>query len=63
MKQLGGPGGIDGALHDANADALILPSVCSSDVPGLVGYPVICVPLGYLPEGTAEKRDPRGDLV
>ncbi|KAK3369412.1 amidase signature domain-containing protein [Lasiosphaeria ovina] len=63
MKYLGGPGGIDGALDAAGADALIFPSVCSSDVPGLVGYPVICVPLGFLPEGTVEKRNPRGNLV
>ncbi|KAK3944347.1 amidase [Diplogelasinospora grovesii] len=63
MRYLGGPGGIDGALDAAGADALIFPSVCSSDVPGLVGYPVICVPLGFMPEGTAEKRNPRGNLV
>ncbi|KAK0748488.1 amidase signature domain-containing protein [Apiosordaria backusii] len=63
MKQLGGPGGIDGVLDAADADAIVFPSVCSSDVPGLVGYPVICVPLGFLPEGTLEKRNPRGSLV
>lgn len=64
MRRLGGgPGGIDGALEAADADALIFPSVCSSDVPGLVGYPVVCVPLGFLPEGTAEKRNALGNLV
>ncbi|KAK0702721.1 amidase signature domain-containing protein [Lasiosphaeris hirsuta] len=63
MKYLGGPGRIDGALDAAGADALIFLSVCSSDIPGLVGYPVICVPLGFLPEGTVEKRNPRGNLV
>jgi len=63
MRYLGGPGGIDGALDAADADALIFPSVCSSDVPGLVGYPVVCVPLGFMPEGTAIKKNPRGNLV
>jgi amidase len=63
VKYLGGLGGIDGSLDAANADALIFPSVCSSDVPGLVGYPVIRVPLGFVPEGIAEQRNPRGNLV
>lgn len=63
MKYLGGPGGIDGVLDHANADAIIYPSICSSDVPGLVGYPVICVPLGFMPKDTPVKTNPRGNLV
>lgn len=34
MQYLGGPGGIDGVLDSAGADAIIYPSVCTSDVPG-----------------------------
>ena len=63
MKNLGGPGGIDGALDAANADALIFPSIVSSDVAGLVGYPVVTVPLGFMPADTPVQKSPRGDLV
>ncbi|KAK0660432.1 amidase signature domain-containing protein [Cercophora samala] len=63
MRELGGKGGIDGVLDTHWADAIVFPSVCSSDVPGLVGYPVICVPLGFMPEGTEVRRNLRGDLV
>ena len=63
MKYLGGPGGIDGALDAAKADALIFPSIVSSDVAGLVGYPIITVPLGFMPADTPVQKSPRGDLV
>lgn len=63
MKYLGGQGGIDGALDRANADALIFPSIVSSDVAGLVGYPVVTVPLGFMPADTPVKKTVRGDLV
>lgn len=63
MSYLGGPGGIDGVLDRASADAIIYPSICSSDVPGLVGYPVVCVPLGFMPQDTPVRRNPRGDLI
>lgn len=63
MQYLGGEGGIDGALDAANADALIFPSIVSSDVPGLAGHPVITVPLGFMPPDTPIKRNLRGNLV
>lgn len=63
MQYLGGPGGIDGVLDSSGADAIIYPSICSSDVPGLVGYPVICVPLGFMPKDTPIQTNPRGDLI
>jgi len=63
MRFLGAEGGIDGALDAAKADALILPSVICSDIPGLAGYPTITVPMGHLPNGTPITKNPRGDLI
>ena len=63
MQYFGGPGGIDGALDAANADALIFPSIVSSDVAGLVGYPIVTVPLGFMPANTSVRRSPREHLV
>lgn len=63
MWSLGAEGGIDGALDAAKADALILPSVICSDIPGLAGYPTITVPMGYLPNDTPITKNLRLDLV
>ena len=63
MIFLGGQGGIDGALDAANADALIFPSIVSSDVAGLAGCPVVTVPLSFMPGDTAVKKNLLGDLV
>jgi amidase len=63
IKYLGGPGGIDGALDAANADALIFPSIASSDVAGLASHPIVNVPLGFMPADTPVKKTPRGDLI
>lgn len=63
MEYLDGPGGIDGALDAANADALIFPSTVSSDVAGMAGHPIVNVPLGFMPANTSVKRTPRGNLV
>ncbi|KAK4651301.1 hypothetical protein QC762_605010 [Podospora pseudocomata] len=61
MRDLGGTRGIDAVIDTHKADAIVFPSVCSSDVPSLVGYPVVCVPLGFIPEGTeAERNTKRG---
>jgi amidase len=63
MMYLGGPGGIDGALGAANADALIFPSLVGSDVVGLIGYPVMTVPLGFTSKDMPIKKNPRGYLI
>ena len=63
MIRLGSQGGIDGALDAVDADALVFPSIVSSDVAGLVGYPMVTVPLGFMPANTPVKKTPRGDLV
>ncbi|KAJ5726298.1 uncharacterized protein N7483_007655 [Penicillium malachiteum] len=55
--------GIDGASDAAQADALIFPSIVSSDVPGLTGHPVITVPLGFMPRDTPIRHNARGNLV
>ncbi|KAK3349302.1 hypothetical protein B0T25DRAFT_238815 [Lasiosphaeria hispida] len=48
-----------GATIIENANYPAYPSVGSSDIPGLVGYPVIRVPLGFIPDDTAKKRNYR----
>jgi amidase len=63
IKYLGGPGEIDGALDAANADALIFPSIVSSDVAGLASHPIVNVPLGFMSADTPVKKTPRGDLI
>ena len=50
MKYFSGPSGIDGLLDNANSDAIVYLPICSSDVLGLVRYPVIWVPLGFMPK-------------
>ncbi|KAJ5613653.1 hypothetical protein N7528_007307 [Penicillium herquei] len=63
MKYLAGEGGIDGALDAAQTDALIFPSIVSSDVAGLTGHPVITVPLGFMPPDTPIRYNARGNMV
>ncbi len=43
-------GGVRGALQAHNLDALVLPTCVSPIVPALGGYPIISVPLGFLPD-------------
>ncbi|KAF8862817.1 hypothetical protein BDZ45DRAFT_767570 [Acephala macrosclerotiorum] len=50
---------MDGALDAVKVDAFILPSVICSDIPGLVGYPTITIPTGYLLNGTPITKNPR----
>ncbi|EEP79678.1 conserved hypothetical protein [Uncinocarpus reesii 1704] len=59
----GDEGGILGALKRHNLDAAVLPTDIAYDVPGLVGSPIISVPLGAFPEGQEIMHNPRGDLV
>jgi len=44
---------IDGALEAYQVDALVMPSSMSSHAPAIVGYPVVTVPLGFLPADRA----------
>ncbi|KAJ7256617.1 amidase signature domain-containing protein, partial [Mycena rebaudengoi] len=49
-RELGGTRGIDFALKEHNLHALVLPSDGYTTIPAaLVGYPIVTVPLGFLP--------------
>lgn len=51
--RLGRTEGIDATLQKYNLDALIAPGVAITSVPAaLAGYPMITVPLGFLPSDT-----------
>ncbi|KAF4770329.1 hypothetical protein HAV15_011946 [Penicillium sp. str.  len=63
MRYLGGAAGIDQVLDASGADATILPSIICADVPGLVGYPIITVPMGFSPSDTPVTLSERGNLV
>lgn len=56
-------GGVGGALRKDSLDALILPTAVSPLIPHLGGYPTISVPMGFYPEGTGSKMNPRGDML
>ncbi|KAI8988997.1 amidase signature enzyme [Trametes punicea] len=51
-KDLGATRGIDAALTDFKLDALILPTDIASTPPAIAGYPIVTVPLGFLPPNT-----------
>ncbi|OJT10452.1 hypothetical protein TRAPUB_13051 [Trametes pubescens] len=51
-KDLGSTRGIDAALKEFKLDALLLPTDIASTPPAIVGYPIVTVPLGFLPPDT-----------
>ncbi|TBU30400.1 amidase signature enzyme [Dichomitus squalens] len=51
-KDLGATRGIDATLKAFNLDALLLPTDVSSTPAAIAGYPIITVPLGFLPPNT-----------
>ncbi|KAL4865492.1 hypothetical protein BDV12DRAFT_174622 [Aspergillus spectabilis] len=59
----GEEGGLLGALSRHELDAVILPSILASDIPAIVGTPVITVPFDALPADTSIRYNTRGDLV
>jgi amidase len=60
---LGGPGGLLGALSTYDLDAVVVPSAYASGISAIIGGPVVTVPLGSWPNGTAVQMNGRGDLV
>ena len=63
VLQIGGEGGVLGALSRQNLDAVILPTTLAPAMPAMVGSPVITVPLGAFPNGTEIQHGSRGDTV
>ncbi|KAL4991238.1 amidase signature domain-containing protein [Aspergillus falconensis] len=59
----GEEGGLLGALARHDLDAVVLPSSLASDIPSIVGTPVITVPFDSFPAGTSVLYNDRGDLV
>ncbi|KAH9848115.1 amidase signature enzyme [Lenzites betulinus] len=51
-KDLGATRGIDGTLKAFKLDALLLPSAVAPGPAAIAGYPIITVPLGFLPPNT-----------
>ncbi|TFK78316.1 amidase signature enzyme [Polyporus arcularius HHB13444] len=51
-RELGGKHGIDATLHKYGLDALLLPTLVSSMPAAIAGYPIVMVPLGFLPPDT-----------
>ncbi|OJT03693.1 hypothetical protein TRAPUB_5721 [Trametes pubescens] len=51
-KDLGATRGIDATLKAFNLDALLLPSAVAPGPAAIAGYPIISVPLGFLPPNT-----------
>ncbi|KAH9942367.1 amidase signature enzyme [Epithele typhae] len=49
---LGGTRGIDGALQAFDVAALLMPSIVASGPAAIAGYPIVTVPLGFMPPGT-----------
>ncbi|KAG6380231.1 amidase signature domain-containing protein [Boletus reticuloceps] len=58
--QLGRTDGIDATLKKFALDAIVLPSDDSyaSKAAGIAGYPLVSVPLGFLPDATESKPNP-----
>ncbi|RPD68054.1 amidase signature enzyme [Lentinus tigrinus ALCF2SS1-7] len=51
-KELGGKYGIDATLQKYDLDALLLPTLASIMPAAIAGYPLVTVPLGFLPPDT-----------
>ncbi|KAI0357737.1 amidase signature enzyme [Trametes cingulata] len=51
-KDLGATRGIDATLKEFDLDALLLPSAVAPGPAAIAGYPIITVPLGFLPPNT-----------
>ncbi|KAL4754334.1 hypothetical protein BDW72DRAFT_166678 [Aspergillus terricola var. indicus] len=61
--RFGEEGGLLGALARHKLDAVVLPSSWASDIPSIVGTPVITVPFDSFPANTSVLYNGRGDLV
>lgn len=51
LQDLGRSGGIDGLLEKYSLDAILIPTnLMSSMIASLAGYPIVTVPLGFMPD-------------
>ncbi|KAI9374140.1 amidase signature domain-containing protein [Aspergillus egyptiacus] len=62
-RHFGEEGGLLGALSRDNLDGVILPSRLATEIPGIIGTPVITVPFDAFPADTPVQYNARGDLV
>lgn len=60
---LGGEGGILGALECHRLDAVVLPTVIASSIPGMVGTPIVTVPLGAASDDIPVQKEAFWDVV
>jgi amidase len=56
----GEEGGLLGAIQRHGLDAVVLPAKYATDWAAMVGTPIITVPLGFYPEGTAVVKNSWG---
>ena len=54
--EMGRTRGIDAAIKTHNLNALVLPAPVASSPAAIAGYPIITVPLGFLPANTTRQR-------
>ncbi|KAL4913297.1 amidase signature domain-containing protein [Aspergillus aurantiobrunneus] len=59
----GEEGGLLGALSRHELDAVILPSCIATEIPGILGTPIITVPFDSFPANTSVRYNERGDLI
>lgn len=55
--------GVLGALDRFDLDALVMPTFTSFHLPAIAGLPVVTVPLGFYPTGTAVSMNLKGTMV
>ncbi|KAL4940030.1 hypothetical protein BDV06DRAFT_27027 [Aspergillus oleicola] len=60
---LGEEGGLLGALERNKLDAVILPSCLATDIPGVIGTPIVTVPFDAFTPDTPIQYNSRGDVV
>lgn len=62
-RRTGGTLGIDAALKNINGSALLLPTAYASTIAAISGYPIISIPMGYMPDSVPVKHNDRNSTV
>jgi amidase len=63
VRYLANEGGVGGTLKRHELDAIILPTCVAPIMPAIGGYPILSVPLGFYPEQTEIKWNPRHEMI